>query len=430
MPYSKTWTDSVTTFPWRFDRSGTFGAYSESGTSSFSGIRTRSGDRVEDWRGKIQRGEFAASPFSCDYQIMESSKAGATHVSRLVPGYNYVRYDFSGNLSNPGSVDHLLNTVDVENAALMKILEKIKHEQQHADSMVAIAEMGDVIRQFGAPFSAILELSNRRLNRISSEMRGIRGVQRKIRFLEIVTRSYLEYAFGLAPLIEDTRKTAEALARWKAEKAGELPQPTHLELKATARQRQATNVMGSVRQLGASWLWYRDYTKVETEVGCRYTVHLKHSLQADFGSNERLLQLLGFDPMNWVPTIYEVIPWSWLADYFLNIGNILEAGFTDTSHVEWIQKTVRRETVKSTTIRQDPDYTRSTIGGSGYVFDFGGLGMGSSSVKRITLNRTLPSTLGVPQLTLSYPNSWAKLANTAAALMNRRPKSNAPLWVF
>lgn len=43
----------------------------------------------------------------------------------------------------------------------------------------------------------------------------------------------------------------------------------------------------------------------------------------------------GFSSQDIVPTVYEVIPWSFLVDYFSNLGTFLEAQQTVNSHLKW-----------------------------------------------------------------------------------------------
>lgn len=423
MAYSKIWTEKDS-FPLQKSNSD---GYTSSVPLLLDLPQTRSGTRVAGWRKLIKDGSFAASPFSTDRTRVLSRVPGSVTVTRTAGG-NTTWQRLFGYEQTP-IVPPLLVSTDVENQALSRILEKIRGEINHADSMVAIAEFGSTLRQFGAPGTAITELCNRHLNKIHAEMRGIKGVWRKVKWIEVVGRSYLEWAFGVAPLIEDTRKIAEAAARWNAEKAGDLPRPTRQFLSAKA---DGKPVVSNVTTPGlvVSPLGYLGYTKVvrqEQKVGCRYQVKLQHSLQAPFGSIDRLNQLLGFDPMRWVPTLYEALPWSWLVDYFLNIGDILDAGFTDTRHVEWIQKTVRKETNYSVSSNLDTKYIQTLSGTKSWS---GNLHLGRATVNRTSLVRDLPFDLGVPVLTLSYPTKVSQYANAVSALLARRPTSSGPLWVM
>lgn len=52
----------------------------------------------------------------------------------------------------------------------------------------------------------------------------------------------------------------------------------------------------------------------------------------------RIQSLFGFSQMDVLPTVWELIPWSFLADYFSNIGNVLAAWSFDQASLEWVNK--------------------------------------------------------------------------------------------
>jgi hypothetical protein len=51
--------------------------------------------------------------------------------------------------------------------------------------------------------------------------------------------------------------------------------------------------------------------------------------------------LFGFTPSEFIPTAWELLPWSFLIDYFTNIGDILSSAVTQTAPVNFVNKTVR-----------------------------------------------------------------------------------------
>jgi len=44
-----------------------------------------------------------------------------------------------------------------------------------------------------------------------------------------------------------------------------------------------------------------------------------------------------------VPSAWELLPWSFLFDYFSNIGDILEMSFTSLDNVKWINRTILQD---------------------------------------------------------------------------------------
>lgn len=438
MSYTKTWKDSVKTdtlqtIESKGDNGGLFGPPVNYPTSAVDVLdNTKSGSSVPGWKELIAKGEFAASPYSCDLSRLDylrSSLGVSTEYTN--PGVSQTKETFKGTYRRPSRPSVPAFPVEVSNKALVRILEKIRSQVEHVNVLPALAELRQTVSQFGAPASAILSLTNRHINKLELAARGLGGSTsfRKIAWHRIVASSYLEYAFGIAPLIEDTRLIAEALARWKAEYEGELPRPTSDIFHSNVKQKSSTMTTSALSWMSpCANLGVVDMYKTTTEHGCRYSARLLHSLQADYGSNDRLLQLLGFDnPLNFVPTIWEVIPWSWLIDYFLNVQQIIEAGVTNTSYVSWIVKSTKTKVIYSYIGK--PEFRALVAGWAPARPSMISNHLGQWQVTRTVYNRSLPTSLGLPIPVLSYPNSVKKLANASAALFARRANANS-MWIY
>lgn len=407
-----------------------------SGYRGLSLANTRTGQKVPDYKAKIAAGTQAGSPFSLDASTFSVWDEGAiSYSSRSPPGNPPVSYSetWSG-MNDPKPSPVLLHLATSEAKAtaiaLKKTYDKVRSEYQHMNSPAVLAEIVDVLRQFGSPFRSIVDLTNRRLNRLELAKRGLSGSTafKRIKWHEIVASTYLEWSFGLAPLLGDTKNAAEALARLHAESEGFLRHRAKVVGRGLDELKEVTGSTAS-RPVGC---WYAMVdTKVSKTTECRvqYVVGLNDSLRADLGSNDRLLQLLGFDHANWIPGLWEAVPWSWLVDYFSNVQNILDASVTKTSAIAWINKTVTNRTeltmlqpvnVKATVAQDKADGRASTLV-SGHA--------GRYTQVRTTMVRTQPASLGVPPLVFEVPSSAKKLANMAAVLISRRPSSSA-LWLF
>lgn len=57
----------------------------------------------------------------------------------------------------------------------------------------------------------------------------------------------------------------------------------------------------------------------------------------------RKLQRYGFAPEHWIPTFYELIPFSFLADYFSNLNGIVYSISNFTVNVRWSQRTIVKQ---------------------------------------------------------------------------------------
>lgn len=378
-------------------------------------------------------GEFAASPFTSERsRFLSAIPCNLFGKGSSANGQSWATQAVSGFGSNPLPPAHYRDSqveAIVRNSALSKILEKIRLEQQHASVLPALGELRSTIRQFGSPFSSIVKHTNKYLNDIgkakvkagASEWFG-----KPKKYEKLIADTYLEYTFGLQPLIQDTFSIAEALGRWNAEatELNELPHPTNLTFQKTVWKEIRRELWAGVDSVinSASFFPARKKTVWVTKYGVRYEVFLEHTLQAAFGTNERLMQLLGFDYNQFLPTAWELLPWSWLADYFLNVQQIIEAGTTVTSHVAHVIKTTRIATVEDNKmhVRISPggyvnfQYQDLTSGKGGPTY----LGQWQGEIRTVT--RVIDEALGVPDLVLTFPGSTRKLVNMATVLLARR----------
>lgn len=401
--------------------------------TNFGGSRT--GGKVPDYREKIRNNQQAGSTFVSDRYKVLSMTPGAFSAStynREKPKDLYASSTFSGYYLPPAGIAHLVGpTLSKARAiALSKAYRIIAERQQHMNSMAVLAELGQVMKQFGRPFEAMVGLVERRMAFLETERRALKNkwppAKFKVKYLDVISSTYLEFVFGLLPLISDTRDAAEALARWKNE--ADLPvRPDTIRARGSDSQVQVNYQSGGVT--GEYQSTCSHVEKIVTESRSQFVVKLKPSVVADFGSNERLIELLGFKPENFAPSLWEAVPWSWLVDYFLNVQSILEAGATSTAAVAWIVESATQRTTVDRTAFVDVHLSQIAAKAQNltYVLTAGG-SAGNSKISRTNVTRTLPSTLGIPPLTLSIPGSAKRYTNMLAVLLQKRPR-NPTSWL-
>lgn len=389
---------------------------------------------MPDWKEKLRNGSDATTPYQSDRYRFEVAQQGAFDLeARIVgnPGAGKQRQTWKGWVFPPSeSLAHLLpDQASAEADALRIAYKKVNAELNHLAGASSLAEFGDVLHQFGHPFQSIIDLTNRRLNKLQLAARGLSGstVFRKVKWSEIVASTWLEYAFGLAPLISDTKKAAEALARWQFENTEDF----HPRSKVIARgQSQKATSVSQAGNPNNTWAVGMNNTKTVTDTRVQYVIGLSASVTAAYGSNERLIELLGFRPMDFIPAVWEVVPWSWLVDYFTNVGDILNAAATSTAGITWISKTVTQVTTRESVMPLDWKRTQQVAASAGWdsLQPISGTHLGTSKTVRTTVNRTVGEKLGVPPLVFSLPTKYGELANMAAVLISKRPSSSA-LWL-
>lgn len=434
MSYTKTVPTNIY-IPWEmFDGTST----NTSNTKNFSVNDVKIGEKVEKWREKVATGQPASSPYSReahrlitgpmrrDISITHQASWPPTKVTNSFVGYPGAR------LMPSGPILHLSEVkTEARSKALSKLYKKLESERSELNSYAVLAEIGDVLRQFGRPFGSLVDAFLRHENRLIFERRRLVGSKtwKNEKFAQIAADTWLEMSFGLLPTLSDAEDLANALGRFEYELA-ESPRLRE-RMRTRAKVVSKTVTMDTARTpISPMGLGYITTVTKETEVRAQYVVGLEGEIRADFGSNGRLLELLGFEPRNIPLAIWEFTPWSWLVDYGLNVQNILQAGAVCTERVKWI---VLSETIRTTlsyrsklqwmgtatwpldslTSNPDPQKLRK-----------GNPGQGNFDVIRTTFSRTIPATLGVPPLYFKNPlEDLKKTANLLAIATSRVPKA-------
>jgi hypothetical protein len=140
---------------------------------------------------------------------------------------------------------------------------------------------------------------------------------------------WLEVSFGVRPLLADIKDLAEAVARWRIDRLSPI-------VRGSSGGTGIGGLTSPPFKEAVSWLEH--VTHAQEVRDWRYTVYGRLHAEAQLpacGSAAKLVEVLGFRAEDFVPTIYELMPFSFLLDYFTNLGGVLEAASVDTSWVDW-----------------------------------------------------------------------------------------------
>ena len=131
----------------------------------------RTGTKLSNWKEIIRSGGNATTPYTLDRTKMLEMTEGSSQAimqdwDPVKKTIYTVRETMTGYLSPEyANLIHLVpDTSSAEATALTKVYKKIESTISHLNSAAVLAEGVDVIRQFGAPFSVIVDLINRCFN--------------------------------------------------------------------------------------------------------------------------------------------------------------------------------------------------------------------------------------------------------------------------
>lgn len=297
----KSWNDTRETYDspnWRWRISQGLNA-----TGRLIGYRQQAG--LTEGEGVIYRKVGPITSGNCKY-IDEEVFRGAVFSS-----------DFSfANVAN-GSLAY--------NQALSRFISKARSAQTTLQGGVAMGELRETV---GLILQSATNLKRGIFNYLTGAQK-LRSVRRD-RLAKALADRWLEAQFGWRPLVSDIDDAMKQIA-------------TEREFVAAYKfiAADGTNSSFSDSNGGPNY-------------GCVWKVRYIHSINYRLygtvavnipGSQYRDI---GMAPDNWLPTIWELLPWSFLVDYFTNVGSFLSGYSFSRSTLRWYSRTYRSTKQKST----------------------------------------------------------------------------------
>ncbi len=403
-----------------------------------SGTHSREGTSLPNWKDKIKRGEDATTDFDGSKQFVKVgygdvwneawNNLAKNQINRYTTkGFRFLPENW-GDMS-PMWIPSELKT-DADALALQYLYKRIREEQTQMQGMVFLGELRETLRMLKSPAKALRAGIDDYLNTLSLRAKGIsRGPTRKRKketqksfekrkksfdqarakkLNKVLADTWLEYSFGWKPLIHDIEDALKAYSRLT-----ETDRWSTFTATATKEHEHAI----SYYQSAWGQVPIDGFRRKVNGYSRRYRVTLKFKPSTDYSPGERKRELFGIQFKEFVPTLWEVLPWSFLFDYFANIGEVLEASVTNTGDFVWGVRTdrdytsvFRTEYVNSERIRlQDPLLYR----GSG-----GTLGKQEQTWRRVWRRRI--TSIPFPSLRVDLPGKPQQWLNMAALAVSKR----------
>lgn len=289
----------------------------------------------------------------------------------------------------------------VDNAAKIAIARKIKKINRQMQGGVFLGELIETIHMVRNPARALREGLDDYLYALKQRRRRATqsAAARNTILTQTLRETWLEHSFGWSPLLHDIDDGMKALADLTGPNSRAPAERVYAErdgIWASGTTDEQINIPGSVPPIWVHRTAVRKYSV--RYYGMVKTVPPKSSPFRHFG-----VSLSDF-----APTVWELVPWSFLVDYFANIGDIIDCATVQRADIAWLN----RGTSDTFSCRYVP-FTTAAWKPFTYV---------SSSPMELTtksVERTAAGSL-VPSLEFRLPLLGRKIANISALLPQLR----------
>lgn len=401
---------------------------------------SRTGVSNPNWKTLIKSGQSASTPLSGTSQDFNlQDPAYSAHW--LWPAFGPSEPPLVGNLAKVGLLadrgleipftahpDTFPSNPDLVEEAYAKAVKALYKKIRGAHSQFAggvfLGELRKTVQMIARPAKALQDAVLAHKQKITKIVNGrnvsFKGKTKRVTSAEVrrvIAGTYLEATFGWQPLLSDVKDAAIALARLQADRQVERFRAFGQSEDILSRDDYHQTVFG---------LPYHYETTVRKQTAiCVFKGAFQGVTNNELlgPSIERLIGLSGFQFRDFVPTVWELIPGSFLADYFSNIGDVLEAACTDTSAVRRLDQIDIEEYSIRTSVRVSHSEMAAKIvnqwPGSYAISQTGGVGWYELVLR--TVRRTPTS---VPFLLPRFerPDLFSRQSlNIAALLAGARP---------
>jgi len=316
-----------------------------------------------DFHRRSMRGEIISNPFrtlkefhtcSGNYAqvigVANSCNSPVKHA--VVDLYGPQAYWRMANDARVLSANSLVSDSDIKSATTVASTAAYKKSNSHdADTLIDIAEMKQTLRMFRDP----IQSSSSFLRKINAGKRGIKNLSSQDA-IAYANGLWLQYRYGIRPLVSSVQGVIKALNKIRSKKRHTY--------RGSYRLKSAQSTTGSYITAGSLVNFNYAFTYSD-EVLIRTGLLVEDDIT--------LSQELGVDASGLLALPWELVPFSFVADWFANVGdyfNSIVPALTLSPLSTWTSTVRRRSTIFTVTstsavagwtVQRDVNENRSAV---------------------------------------------------------------------
>jgi len=299
----------------------------------------------------------------------------------------------------PGST---ISAGEADDMAKAKFVSNARSRMSPAQGGVILGEIRETLHMLRHPADSLRRSLSSYLADVKKQSRGLSKASTK-RKNAAVSGTWLEYTFGWAPLLYDIRDSAKAISQLASRT------PPNEKISSSAKFDAPVDESPGSGGAGDCTFDFSIVTIDRTKAAYYGAINTSIDPVPSLGS------AFGLRPHDFLPTIWELIPYSFVADYFTNIGNIIScASFCERYLAWWGASTVSKRVATAT------NFQNTTLD-TGPYYDHlsGSINPGSMTRTREEFHRYVSPAL-VPSLRFRIPGSPRVGFNLAALFAQSR----------
>lgn len=372
-------------------------------TKNLSWTDSVSGESIPNWKDKLKRGTQATSRLSGRKTTLRASPGTAIYeyrVSSAPSGYR-LRVS-SGYLLNDIGIwtGSEYESIDIaEQRAREVFYSKYRSSQTAIAGGVALGELGETLRMLTSPAKALRkrvgDYYSRILSRHAKRYAG-RTTKQRNRYL---SETWLEASFGWLPFISDVKDAMDAMSNRQHYLRDRIIIQAFADDKTDAYDPNGVTYAGGK-------LAYVCGVKTSHGASVQYRGALRATQESPIQKDARLW---GFTPDQIIPTVWELMPYSFVIDYFTNIGKVIDAWSIRRARLTWGARTVRQYRIRDVA---DARSTNDRTGVTEVITE--SFSPGTWRSEETTINRYPVNSVPIPDFRFRLPGSNLKWLNLGA----------------
>jgi hypothetical protein len=235
--------------------------------------------------------------------------------------YGIVEYGpISGVVGVPTSA-----STSARNRVISKFIEKCKSARSSIEGGQNLYELQQTLNSIRHPFKSLQKATSHYVSKVSKlkTSRRSRGGEGLRGLSNAITDTYLEYNFGIAPTVKDV---SQLLADAGVARFDVVP----ISASASVEFNGST---GTFSPPGPPFISYFMNRTTKSKITYRYKGAIRTGVNSEgYVSKAQALRLT---PSDFLPTVWNILPYSWMLDYVANVGEIIEALSFAKSNVSW-----------------------------------------------------------------------------------------------